>query len=391
MDKKKLYSVIVFLFVSVVAINSVILVGVSGGKDTNSIRSILKNIDFDNYIGAIRDVDEDNSLDDGYLIEDGDGDEEDDGLDIDAPKRRIPKPRKGDEPKTVMAVQSSHGGIVIEQSSRRVLKGESIDERCFPASTTKVLTALVVLNSLPLDRVVTVPKIAEGVEGSSIYLRAGQKITVEDLLYGMMLRSGNDAATALAVETAGSIEKFAELMNETAKALGAENSHFVNPHGLHDDDHYTTAYDLALITAKAYENPDFVKIVSSEKAKILIDGEPSYIGNKNKMLKLYGGANGVKTGYTKRSGRCLVSGAYRGGMQLICVVLNYNDMWNDSMSFLNYGFDNYEMKAADEAFAGKNKDAEPIEIAGDIVDGEWKSAKYPLKKDGSEYIVLKAA
>ena len=235
------------------------------------------------------------------------------------------------------------GEVVIEQTSRRVLWGKNEDAPLYPASTTKVLTALCVLNSLPLDKVVSVPKIAAGTEGSSIYLKAGQKITVEDLLFGLMLRSGNDAAVTLAIETSGSIAEFAALMNKTAVECGATNSNFVNPHGLHDENHYTTAHDLALICAKAYENEDFVRIVSSKIKKIKIDDTETVIGNKNKMLKLYSGANGVKTGFTKASGRCLVSGAKRGDMQLVSVVLNCGDMWNESVRLLNFGFDNYEM------------------------------------------------
>lgn len=155
--------------------------------------------------------------------------------------------------------KQSRGAVVIEQSSKRVLYDEGMNEKCYPASTTKVLTALCVLENLPLDKIITVPKEAEGVEGSSIYLKEGQKISVKDLLLGLMLRSGNDAAVTLAVATSGNIRNFANLMNETAKRCGADDSNFVNPHGLHDEMHYTTAYDLALICAKAYENEDFAK------------------------------------------------------------------------------------------------------------------------------------
>ncbi|MBO4554239.1 MAG: D-alanyl-D-alanine carboxypeptidase [Clostridia bacterium] len=278
--------------------------------------------------------------------------------------------------------------MLIEQSSRRILWGENENARLYPASTTKVLTALCVLDNLPLDRVVEVPKCAEGVEGSSIYLKEGQKITVEDLLFGLMLRSGNDAAVTLAVETSGSVEDFAVLMNEKAKECGAVNSNFVNPHGLQDKNHYTTAYDLALITAKAYENADFVRIVSSKLKKITIDDNSVVIANKNKMLKLFDGSNGVKTGFTKSSGRCLVSGAKRGDMQLISVVLNCGDMWNESVRMLNFGFDNFKMIPL-ENFLLTNGEKKITVQTDSFVDENWHCKKYPLRKDGSERLVVK--
>lgn len=285
--------------------------------------------------------------------------------------------------------RQSHGAVVIEQSSKRVLFDEGMNEKCYPASTTKVLTALCVLENLPLDKIITVPKEAEGVEGSSIYLKAGQKISVKDLLYGLMLRSGNDAAVTLAVATSGNIQNFADLMNKTAKKCGADGSNFVNPHGLHDEMHYTTAYDLALICAKAYENEDFCKIVSTSKAKIIVDDEARYIGNKNKLLHLYDGANGVKTGFTKKSGRCLVSGAKRSGMQVIGVVLNHSDMWNDTIRMLDFAFDNYYMCPLDEAMLTSGETEIRVK-AKQNVTGNWQDFGYPLKKDGSERLIVES-
>lgn len=284
------------------------------------------------------------------------------------------------------AVQKSSSGVLMEASTRRVLKNENMRARCYPASTTKVLTALVVLNKLPLDLVITVPKEAVGIEGSSIYLKEGDKISVEHLLYGLMLRSGNDAATALAIAACGSVDAFAQAMNDTAKECGAENSNFVNPHGLHDDNHYTTAYDLALITAAAYENDDFSRIVATKTARIFEGEQSVYIGNKNKLLNMFEGANGVKTGYTKTSGRCLVGGAKKDGMQLITVVLNYNDMWNDTIRLLKYGFDNYEMVPL--SHATMLREGNPVTIsARSICSSDWKDKYYPLKKVG-EYAVM---
>ena len=279
--------------------------------------------------------------------------------------------------------------MVIEQSSKRVLYDEGMNEKCYPASTTKVLTALCVLENLPLDKIITVPKEAEGVEGSSIYLKEGQKISVKDLLLGLMLRSGNDAAVTLAVATSGNIRNFANLMNETAKRCGADGSNFVNPHGLHDEMHYTTAYDLALICAKAYENEDFCKIVSTSKAKITVDDEARYIGNKNKLLHLYDGANGVKTGFTKKSGRCLVSGAKRSGMQVVGVVLNHSDMWNDTIRMLDFAFDNYYMCPLDEAMLTSGENEIRVKAKQNVA-GNWQDLGYPLKRDGSERLIVES-
>ena len=285
--------------------------------------------------------------------------------------------------------KQGRGAVCMEQSSRRVLYDENMRDKCYPASTTKILTAIVVIERLPLDKVVKVPKEAEGVEGSSIYLKAGQEITVGDLLYGLMLRSGNDAAVALAIETSGSVEDFAMLMNNKAKSVGAVDSHFSNPHGLDDKTHYTTAYDMALITANAYENADFCRIVNTKQAKITVDGEARYIANKNKLLKTYDGANGVKTGYTKRDGRCFVGGAKRDGMQLISVVFNHSDMWNDTVRMLNFGFDNYEMIPLDKAMLTNGNDVVKFKISQNVT-GDWRDIKYPIKRDGSERLVVES-
>lgn len=284
-------------------------------------------------------------------------------------------------------LKQGKSSIVIEQSSQRVLFGDGENQRCYPASTTKILTAYIVLNTLELDRIVTISKEASTVEGSSLYLKCGDEITVEDLLYGLMLRSGNDCATALALEACGSIEDFASLMNITAMQLGAKNSHFVNPHGLHDDLHYTTAYDLALITSKAYENEKFVEIVSTAKRKITVNGEARYIANKNKLLANFEGANGVKTGYTKKSGRCLVGGAKRDGMQLISVVLNCPDMWNETVRMLESAFDEYMMIPLDKAILQSGNEAIKVHIKQNVTPC-WKDIYYPVRRDGSERIEI---
>lgn len=284
-------------------------------------------------------------------------------------------------------LKQGQGKVLIEQSSKRVLYQEGANVRCYPASTTKILTAYIALKMLDLDEIVTITSSSAGIEGSSLYLKAGDTVSVEDLLYGLMLRSGNDCAMALAIKIAGSVEKFADIMNLTAYGLGAFNSHFVNPHGLHDDLHYTTAYDLALITARAYDNEKFVEIVSTQKRKIVVNDEPRYIANKNKLLGMILGANGVKTGYTKKSGRCLVGGAKQDGMQLISVVLNCSDMWNDTVRMLEFGFSNYEMLPLDKAMLSKGENIVKVHIRPNVLPC-WKDICYPVKKDGSERIEI---
>ncbi len=304
------------------------------------------------------------------------------------------------EPKSVAYAQQNSGYIVIEQSSGRLLYGEGEDNKVYPASTTKILTALAVIESLPLDKILTVPRAAVGVEGSSIYLKEGEKISVEALLYGLMLRSGNDAAVTLALAVSGDIPTFAALMNRKAAECGAKSSNFVNPHGLHNDNHYTTARDLALITAKAMSNAVFAKIVSTRIINFHCDEEKTHcFVNKNKMLKTYEGANGVKTGFTKKSGRCLVSSAKRDGMQLICVTLNCPDMWQRSKTLLDNAFSTYFMQPLETALIPpENVDGSITNVRHEIdvyasydARGEFVPRSYPIKRDGSEILNVKTA
>ncbi len=238
----------------------------------------------------------------------------------------------------------SKAEAVIEVASGRILYENNSLEKLPMASTTKIVTAITVIDNFDVEKTVVVPKDCEGKEGSSIYLKAGEKYKVIDLLYGLMLRSGNDAAETLSETLCGSVENFVKLMNETAKKTGAENSNFVNPHGLPCDNHYTTAKDLALITRYAMKNPLFKKIVSSKKhiAEELVSGEKRVWINKNKMLFNFDGADGVKTGYTVKAGRCLVSSALRDGMEVICVVLNSPQMFERSAELLENAFAEYK-------------------------------------------------
>ena len=235
--------------------------------------------------------------------------------------------------------------ILMETSSGRVLYENNADEARPMASTTKILTALIAAECCNPDDVVTIPKSCVGVEGSSVYLEEGEKLTVKELLYGLMLRSGNDCAEALACHISGSVAQFAERMNQRAVELGAEHSHFTNPHGLPDDDHYTTARDLAKIAAFALGNPLFKEVVSTRRAEISWASHEynRVLINKNKMLSELEGATGIKTGYTKKAGRCLVTSCERNAMELVCVVLNCGPMFERSKELLNGAFSDYQL------------------------------------------------
>ncbi len=233
--------------------------------------------------------------------------------------------------------QYSKAECVMELESRRILYEFNGETRLPMASTTKIVTAATVLeNCKDLTTPFEVPKEAIGVEGSSIYLKEGDIYCALDLLHGLMLRSGNDAAMALAIKTSGSIPNFSRLMNETAEKSGALNSNFVNPHGLPVKGHYTTARDLSYITCYAMHNTLFKNIVSTKFY------QPRGWANKNKILSQYPYAVGVKTGYTKEAGRCLVSAATKEDMTLICTVLSCGDMYNRSIKLFENCFERYK-------------------------------------------------
>lgn len=225
-----------------------------------------------------------------------------------------------------------------------VLYGKNENRRHPMASTTKIMTALVAIENSSQSEVVTVSPDAVGVEGSSLYLTANARFTMESLLYGMMLESANDAAAAIAIHVGGSVEGFADLMNEKAAELGLTDTHFENPHGLAEDGHYTTALELAKITAAALENRLFAEIVATKHRTITdIDGTLTRsLANHNKLLRAYPDCVGVKTGFTRKSGRCLVSAAEREGMRLVAVTLGAPDDWRDHTAMLDFGFSLYE-------------------------------------------------
>ncbi len=237
---------------------------------------------------------------------------------------------------------SAESYIVIDSNSGRIIASKNADKKKYMASTTKIMTTIVAIENFNvLDKMVTIPKECTNIEGSSIYLVPNQKAKLIDLLYGVMLRSGNDAALAVAYFAGNKdVSNFIEDMNDKAKDIGAYNTNFVNPHGLHNNDHYTTAYDLALITKYALANEQFKEIASAKK--YYNSDNNFYFINKNKVVYQYKYGTGVKIGYTKTAGRCLVASAKKDDMEIIVVVLNDGNWFNDSYKMFDFAFANYK-------------------------------------------------
>lgn len=258
----------------------------------------------------------------------------------------------------VVGETSAHAMCTMDVATGRVLFAHNADQTMGMASTTKVVTALTVLeNCVDLDTKVRVADEAIGIEGSSIYLQKGEQLTVRELLYGLMLRSGNDAAVALAYAVAPSLEEFVAMMNQTAQKYGAKQTHFTNPHGLDNPDHYTTARDLAKLSAVALRNPTFVEICSAKEKRIDGPEMPRVLINKNKLLKNLDGCIGVKTGYTKKTGRSFVGAREVDGQKIVCVVLNCGPMFPETAQLLKdaqtiYG--NKSLLVAEEVFVDKH-------------------------------------
>ena len=239
---------------------------------------------------------------------------------------------------------NSRAYVVIDRKSNTVILGKNENQKKKMASTTKIMTCIVVIENSNLSDEVTISKKAAGTGGSRLGLKTGDKITVHDLLYGLMLCSGNDAAVALAEYVSGSVTSFAELMNKKANDLGLKNTHFVTPHGLDKDEHYTTAYELAILSDYALENETFKKIVGTKQYTVTINGYPKALSNTNELLGALNGVYGIKTGFTNGANRCLVTGCKRGEMDLICVVLGADTKkmrTTDSIKLLEYAFNNY--------------------------------------------------
>ena len=248
-------------------------------------------------------------------------------------------------------VLNSRKCVVYDRISKTIIYGKNENVKSAMASTTKIMTAIVVLENTDLNQEVVVSKKAGGTGGSRLGLRAGDKVRIEDLLYGLMLRSGNDAAVALAEYVGGSVQGFAELMNNKAVALGLKCTHFVTPHGLDDSNHYTTALELAKLSDYAMCNEKFAKIVGTKITTITVNGMPRQIANTNELLGVLNGVVGIKTGFTNNAGRCLVTETKRNGMDIITVVLGADTKkfrTQDSVKLIEYTCAKYKMKNIEE-------------------------------------------
>ncbi|MBQ8845203.1 MAG: D-alanyl-D-alanine carboxypeptidase [Clostridia bacterium] len=279
---------------------------------------------------------------------------------------------------------SAKAMCLIEASSGRVLFNKNENQKLPMASTTKIMTAITAIeNCKNLDEKFEVSKRAIGIEGTSLYLREGDKYSMRELLYALMLISGNDASVAIGERISGEFERFVDLMNDTVKKIGLKNSHFENTHGLDAKGHYTSAYDLAKITAYALKNPIFEEIVSTRNIKITNgkNNEVRYLKNKNKLLNTFEGCNGVKTGYTDDAKRCLVASAKRDGMQLVCVVLNCRPMFEECSSLLNQAFEKYKMYNLTKGLEIKTQLNVEDGRKGFVKMGKKKDFLYPLRDD----------
>ena len=252
---------------------------------------------------------------------------------------------------TALPKTNSRRYIVYDRISKSMIIGKNEDVKSAMASTTKIMTSIVILEKADLDEMVTVSAKAGGTGGSRLGLKKGDKASVKNLLYGLMLRSGNDAAVALAEHVGGSVKGFAELMNEKASELGLTNTHFVTPHGLDDANHYTTALELAKLTDYAMDNETFAKIVGTKSTTIYINNQSRQINNTNELLGVLNGVVGVKTGFTNNAGRCLVTETKRNNMDIITIVLGADtkkDRTKDSVNLIEYTFSKYKMYNLEE-------------------------------------------
>lgn len=241
---------------------------------------------------------------------------------------------------------NSRIAIAYDRKSGKVIWGKNENKRTAMASTTKIMTAIVLIENADLNQTITISAKSAGTGGSRLGLKKDDKILLKDLLYGLMLKSGNDAAVAIAETVGGSVEGFAELMNNKAQELKLENTHFVTPHGLDNPEHYTTAYELAKIADYAMKNETFAKVVNTKNYTVTINGYPKNITNTNELLGYLNGVNGVKTGFTNNAGRCLVTSVNRNGFEIITVVLQADTKkfrTSDSVKLIEYVYENYEL------------------------------------------------
>lgn len=288
---------------------------------------------------------------------------------------------------------NSRAAIIYDRNSKEILYGKEENTRRKMASTTKIMTCIVVLEKGELTDTVIVSKKAAGTGGSRVGLKTGDKVSVQDLLYGLMLCSGNDAAVALAEHVGGSVEGFADLMNEKAKQLNLCNTHFVTPHGLDNEEHYTTAYELALMADYALKNNNFSSIVGTKNITININGRPRNLSNTNELLGSMAGVYGVKTGFTNGANRCLVTSCKRENLDIITVVLGADTKkfrTQDSIKLINYAMNNYkeinmENKIKEEFEKWRKENQNKIYIN----KGVENTAEYNLEENINNYITIK--
>lgn len=297
---------------------------------------------------------------------------------------------------------SSRNAIILDRNSKAILYGKNEKSKTKMASTTKIMTSLIVIENCNLNDIVEISAKAAGTGGSRLKINKGDKITVKDLLYGLMLRSGNDTAVALAEYVGGSIEGFAVLMNEKAKELGLENTHFVTPHGLDSNEHYTTAYELAILTDYALKNETFADIVRTKTCNISINGISRTISNTNELLGNLNGVYGVKTGFTNGAGRCLVTAVKREDLDIICIVLGADTKkirTTDSVKLIEYTYANFknidlQTKIEEEFNNWKNINQGRINIEKGIKNvinlrlEEYDIKKYPIKNNTENQIKI---
>lgn len=285
---------------------------------------------------------------------------------------------------------SAKCAIVLDAVSGRILEERDCHSHSLIASTTKIMTALLVCERCNVLDQMRIPKQAVGIEGSSMYLQENEVLTIQDLLYGLMLSSGNDAAVALAMYCSGNVEEFANQMNDKARALGMTNTHFENPNGLDSQNHYSTAYDLAVLSAYAMSNPIFAKTVATKTVSV----GNRFLRNHNKLLWMLDDADGIKTGYTKAAGRILVSSAVRNRRRLIAVTINDPDDWNDHRQFYEKNFARYNVQrivtvgdiVGYKEIAGGNPRKVPIRAAENFVYPVSDSETPQLLLSGSEFV-----
>ena len=294
----------------------------------------------------------------------------------------------------------SRAVVVYDRTSKTVIYGKNENDVRAMASTTKIMTAIILLENADLSQTVEVSKHAANTGGSRLGLKTGDKITLKDLLYGLMLCSGNDAAVQIAETVGGSVEGFAEMMNKKAQELGLKNTSFVTPHGLDQEGHHTTAYELAVLTDYALNNSEFAKIVNTKNHVVSINGSPKELNNTNELLGYLQGVNGVKTGFTNNALRCLVTSTLRNDFNIITVVLGADTKkirTTDSIKLIEYTYENYEQvdisKMVEEEFQSWKQEYK-IEINKGVKNevqtqlGEQKYKKYPVKKTDKQNIEI---